>query len=39
MIVAGVDYQLSPELGLSYFYGDVTEIYRQHYIGVMYNKN
>ncbi|MCU4565422.1 MULTISPECIES: OprD family outer membrane porin [Acinetobacter] len=38
MIVAGVDYQLSPELGLSYFYGDVTEIYRQHYIGVMYNK-
>ena len=38
MYVAGVDYQLTPELGLSYFYGDVTNIYRQNYVGVAYNK-
>lgn len=38
MYVAGVDYQATPELGLSYFYGDVTNIYRQNYLGVAYNK-
>ena len=38
MWVAGIDYQLTPEVGLSYFYGDVTHIYRQNYIGLAYNK-
>ena len=38
MYVAGVDYQATPELGLSYFYGDVTNIYRQNYVGIAYNK-
>lgn len=38
MYVAGIDYQATPELGLSYFYGDVTHIYRQNYLGVAYNK-
>ena len=38
MYVAGVDYQATPELGLSYFYGDVDNIYRQNYLGVAYNK-
>lgn len=38
MYVAGVDYQATPELALSYFYGDVTNIYRQNYIGVAFNK-
>lgn len=38
MYVAGIDYQATPELGLSYFYGDVTNIYRQNYVGVAYNK-
>ncbi|QQN88411.1 outer membrane porin, OprD family [Acinetobacter variabilis] len=38
MYVAGIDYQATPELGLSYFYGDVTNIYRQNYLGVAYNK-
>ena len=38
MYVAGVDYQATPELGLSYFYGDVTNIYRQNYVGLSYNK-
>lgn len=38
MYVAGIDYQATPELGLSYFYGDVTNIYRQNYIGLAYNK-
>ena len=38
MYVAGVDYQATPELGLSYFYADVTNIYRQNYVGLSYNK-
>jgi benzoate transport porin len=38
MYVAGIDYQLNKELALSYFYGDVTNIYRQNYFGVAYNK-
>lgn len=38
MYVAGVDYQATPELGLSYFYADVNDIYRQNYMGVAYNK-
>lgn len=38
MYVAGVDYQATTELGLSYFHGDVTNIYRQNYVGITYNK-
>lgn len=38
MYVAGVDYQATPNLGLSYFYGDVKNIYRQNYVGLAYNK-
>lgn len=38
MYVAGIDYQLNKEFALSYFYGDVTNIYRQNYFGVAYNK-
>jgi benzoate transport porin len=38
MYVAGVDYQVTPELGMSYFYGDITNIYRQNYVGFSYNK-
>lgn len=38
MYVAGIDYQATPELGLSYFYGDVDNIYRQNYVGLAYNK-
>ena len=38
MYVAGIDYQFNKELSLSYFYGDVTNIYRQNYFGVAYNK-
>lgn len=38
LYVAGIDYQATPELGLSYFYGDVTNMYRQHYVGAAFNK-
>nr|WP_174506782.1 OprD family outer membrane porin [Acinetobacter sp. Marseille-Q1620] len=37
MYVAGIDYQITPELGASYFYGDVTNIYKQNYFGLTYN--
>lgn len=38
MYVAGVDYQFNPEWAVGYFYGDVTNIYRQNYLGLTYNK-
>lgn len=38
MYVAGIDYQVTPEFAASYFYGDVTNIYRQNYLGFAYNK-
>ncbi|NNP72327.1 porin [Acinetobacter defluvii] len=38
MYVAGIDYQITPELQASYYYGDVTNIYRQNYVGIAYNK-
>ena len=38
MYVAGIDYQATPELGISYYYGDITNIYRQNYVGLSYNK-
>ncbi|MFW1893821.1 OprD family outer membrane porin, partial [Acinetobacter geminorum] len=34
MYVAGIDYQLNKHWSASYFYGDVTNIYRQNYLGV-----
>ena len=33
MLIAGVDYQITPELVASYFYADVDNIYRQNYLG------
>ncbi|WP_173911672.1 OprD family outer membrane porin [Acinetobacter sp. Marseille-Q1618] len=38
MYVAGIDYQITPALQASYYYGDVTNIYRQNYVGFAYNK-
>lgn len=38
MYVAGIDYQVSPELQASYYYADVTNLYRQNYVGFAYNK-
>lgn len=37
MYVAGVDYQATEKLAVSYFYGDVTDIYQQNYLGLSYN--
>lgn len=39
MYVAGIDYELSEKWSTSYFYGDVTNIYRQNYLGVNYKNN
>lgn len=39
MYVAGIDYQLNKNWSASYFYGDVTNIYRQNYLGVNYKNN
>lgn len=38
MYIAGIDYQATQTFGLSYFYADVTNIYRQNYLGLSYNK-
>lgn len=37
MWLAGIDHQLSKEVGLSYWYADVQDIYQQHYVGLNYN--
>lgn len=37
MWIAGVDHQLNKELGASYWYADVQDIYQQHYVGLTYN--
>src|SRR5690554_1737412 len=34
--IAGVDHQFTPEIGVSYWYADVQDIYQQHYLGVNY---
>lgn len=39
MYVAGIDYQFDQHWSTSYFYGDVTDIYRQNYFGVNYKNN
>ena len=36
MYIAGVDHQFTPEIGASYWYADVQDIYRQHYVGANY---
>lgn len=34
MWIAGIDHQLTKEVGVSYWYADVQDIYQQHYLGV-----
>lgn len=36
MWIAGVDHQFTPEIDGSYWYADVQDIYKQHYLGVNY---
>lgn len=36
MYIAGVDHQFTPEIGGSYWYADVRDIYQQHYVGASY---
>jgi len=36
MWIAGVDHQLTKEVGASYWYANVQDIYHQHYLGVNY---
>lgn len=36
MYIAGVDHQFSPEIGGSYWYADVRDLYQQHYVGASY---
>jgi len=36
MYIAGVDHQFNKELGASYWYADVKDIYQQHYVGANY---
>ena len=36
MWIVGVDHQLTKELGASYWYADVQDIYQQHYLGMNY---
>ncbi|CAB1208400.1 OprD family outer membrane porin [Acinetobacter bouvetii] len=36
MYIAGIDHQFTPEIGASYWYADVKDIYQQHYVGVNY---
>src|SRR5690606_10943799 len=36
MWIGGIDHQLTKELGASYWYADVQDIYQQHYLGVSY---
>lgn len=34
---AGVDYSLSKELTLQYYYGELQDFYRQHFVGLVHN--
>ncbi|WP_353143148.1 OprD family outer membrane porin [Acinetobacter pragensis] len=36
MYIAGIDHQFTPEIGGSYWYADVKDIYQQHYVGANY---
>lgn len=37
MWIVGLDRQLTQEIGVSYWYADVQDIYQQHYVGLNYN--
>ena len=39
MWIAGIDYQFTKELGASYWFANVEDIYKQNYVGVNYNTN
>ena len=39
MYLAGIDHQLNKEIGASYWYADVKDIYQQHYLGLNYTTN
>lgn len=34
---AGGSYAINPQLAISYYYGQLDEIYRQHYVGLVHN--
>ena len=36
MYIAGIDHQFNKNIGASYWYADVQDIYQQHYVGVNY---
>lgn len=36
MYIAGIDHQFTPEIGGSYWYADVKDIYQQNYVGANY---
>ncbi len=36
MYIAGIDHQFTPEIGASYWYADVQDIYTQQYVGANY---
>ena len=36
MYIAGIDHQFNQNIGASYWYADVQDIYQQHYVGVNY---
>lgn len=36
MYIAGIDHQFTPEIGGSYWYANVQDIYQQHYVGANY---
>lgn len=36
MYIAGVDHQVTPKIGASYWYANLSDIYQQHYIGTNY---
>lgn len=38
MYIVGIDHQFNEKMGASYWYADVQNIYKQHYIGVNYNR-
>lgn len=39
MYIAGIDHQFNKEIATSYWYADIKDIYKQHYLGVNYNIN
>lgn len=37
MWIAGIDYQFTKDIGVSYWYANVEDIYQQQYVGINYN--